>query len=317
MANLRPFIIALAFGVIAVVLVYLYIQNIQTQGPAEVEMARVVRATTDIPPRQTIREHMVEEIDVLAENVTPDTVTELEEILGQVSVTTIYENQALMYQMFREETALEDISRVLQEGERAITVGITEVSGLGGNLRPGDNVDVLVSVLSNEEVGVASTFTVLRNVDVMAVGQDIGFEDDETAGGPQVSKSVTLRVNPDQAEILTLASEIGAIRLSLRHPDDPFSPATNGTALTEFVKYTPTRQDLEDMATLQREIAQEEEDRIMAMRAMSYQPVDTDTGEPVDMYYVNELPDPGPPPILIELILGGQSQVVAIERDNK
>jgi pilus assembly protein CpaB len=314
MANLRPFIIALAFGLIAVVLVYLYIQKVQSQGPAEVQMARVVRAVVDIPPRTTIREHMVEEIDVLADNVTPDTVTELEEILGQVSVTTIYEHQILMTQMFKEETALADISRVLQEGERAITVGITEVSGLGGNLRPGDNVDVLVTILSNEEVGVASTFTVLRDIDVMAVGQDIGFEQDETTGGTQVSKSVTLRVNPDQAEILTLATEVGSIRLSLRHPDDPFAPATNGTSLTEFTKYTPTRADLEEMAAQQRAL-----EEAAAARASAATPVyiqqPSGNGETTPVYI--PLPETGPPPILVELILGGQSQMVQLEAEER
>jgi len=311
MANLRPFIIALAFALIAVVLVYLYIRNIQEgAGPEEIEMARVVRATTDIPPRTTITEHMLEEIEVPAEIITLDTVTELEEILGQVSMGPIYEQQILMRQMFREETALEDLSRMLQEGQRAVTVGVTEVSGLGGNIQPGDNVDVLVTILSNEEVGVPSTFTILRNIDVMAVGQDIGFEEDEM-GATQVSKSITLRVNPAEAEIITLASEVGSVRLALRDPDDLFAPATDGTALTEFTKFTPTREDLQEMA--QREREAEEAAAARAQPTVVYQSPEGNwedyEGEIV------EIPPPGPPPIYVELILGGESQMVEIQRE--
>jgi pilus assembly protein CpaB len=309
MANLRPFIIALAFALIAVVLVYLYIRNIQQgAGPEEIEMARVVRATTDIPPRTTITEHMLEEIEVPADIVTMDTVTELEEILGQVSMGPIYEQQILMRQMFREETALEDLSRMLQEGQRAVTVGVTEVSGLGGNIQPGDNVDVLVSILNNDEVGVPSTFTILRNIDVMAVGQDIGFEEDEM-GNTQISKSVTLRVNPSEAEILTLASEVGSLRLALRDPDDLFAPATNGTALTEFTKFTPTREDLQEMARREREAAESAASR--AQPTVVYEtPPDWENYEG----QIVEVPPPGPPPFYVELIMGGESQMVEIPR---
>jgi pilus assembly protein CpaB len=321
MSNMKPFIIALAFGLIAVALVYFYIQKIQSQQTTEqTPMVRVVRATANIPPRTTITEHMLEEIEVPEDMVTLDTVTELEEILGQVSVTAIYQNQILLNQMFKVETELQDPSRMLTEGERAVTIGISEVSGLGGNLMPGDNVDILVTILSNEEIGVSSTFTVLRNIQVMAVGQNIGFESDETASTEGVSKSITLKVTPHDAEILTLASEVGSIRLALRHPDDQFAPSSAGTALTEFTTYTPTRKDLLDMATqerqLEREAQQDELARLEAMANIRGSNVTTTgtEGEEPDLSDWNQLPELGPPPILVELILGGQSQIVALEQ---
>ncbi len=316
MANMRPFIIAIAFGIIAVVLGYLYIQKVQTDASTkEIEMARVVRATCNIPPRTNIKEHMIEEIEVLAENVTPDTITELEEILGQVSVIAIYEHQTLLDFMFKEETSLEDLSRMLKEGERAVTIGVTEVSGLGGNLMPGDHVDVLVTILSNDEVGVPSTFTVLRDVDVMAVGQNIGFSEEENGAG--ISKSVTIKVDPFQSELLALASEVGSIRLALRDPNDTFAPVTDGTPLTDFVTYTPTREDLEEAAQRARqeseEAAQREHDRMMALILAQSESGGTINFEEFGPD-INELPPPGPPPILIEVIMGGQSEVVEVPR---
>ena len=318
MSNMRPFIIALAFGIIAVLLVYFYIQRIESNQTIEaIPMARVVRATSNIPPRTNVTEHMLEEIEVPQDMVTVDTVTELEEILGAVSVTSIYENQILMNQMFKAETELQDPSRMLDEGERAVTVGVTEVSGLGGNLMPGDNVDVMVTILSNDEVGVPSTFTVLRNIQVLAVGQDIGFEGDETEPTAGVSKSVTLQVTPGDAEILTLASEVGSVRLALRNPNDLFSPSTDGTALNEFTKFTPTRQDLEEMAQAQRDRdreAQEMElDRLRAMAEIRNS-MGSETAIEPDWSEYGQLPDLGPPPITVEVILGGQSQIVTLEQ---
>jgi pilus assembly protein CpaB len=319
MSNMRPFIIALAFGLIAVALVYFYIKKVEgNQTTQQIPMVKVVRATANIPPRTNITEQMLEEIEVPEDMVTADTVTELEEILGQVSVTAIYQNQILMNPMFKAETELQDPSRMLDEGDRAITVGVSEVSGLGGNLMPGDNVDVLCTILTNEEIGVASTFTVLRDIQVMAVGQDIGFTGDETEPTAGVSKSVTLEVNPSDAEILTLASEVGSIRLALRNPNDQFSPSTGGTALTEFTKFTPTRQDLADMAQQQRQLEQDaqqaELERLQILAEIRGTTTVSDTQTEPDWTGYGELPELGPPPITIELILGGQSTIVTLEQ---
>ncbi|MCX6647638.1 MAG: Flp pilus assembly protein CpaB [bacterium] len=319
MSNMRPFIIALAFGLIAVALVYFYIKKVEgNQTTQQIPMVKVVRATANIPPRTNITEQMLEEIEVPEEMVTADTVTELEEILGQVSVTAIYQNQILMNPMFKAETELQDPSRMLDEGDRAITVGVSEVSGLGGNLMPGDNVDVLCTILASEEVGVASTFTVLRDIQVMAVGQDIGFTGDETEPSAGVSKSVTLEVNPSDAEILALASEVGSIRLALRNPNDQFSPSTGGTALTEFTKYTPTRKDLADMAQQQRQLEldaqQAELERLRVLAEIRGTTTVSDTQPESDWTGYGELPELGPPPVTVELILGGQSQIVTLEQ---
>lgn len=327
MANARPFIIALAFGLIAVGLVYFYVQKVQDEaGSTDIEMARVVRAKEYIPRDTTITDRMIEEIEIPEEFVTPDHVTELDEIVGKVSVTVIYETQTLMAQMFEEETQLENLSRQLDEGERAVTVGISEISGLGGNLKPGNSVDVLVSILDNDEVGVASTFTILRNIDVMAVGQDIGFEDDEEATG-SISKSVTLRVEPEEAQLLALATEVGSIRLVLRHPDDQFAPLTSGTALTDFVSYTQSRDDREEAESLalQREAEAEqaaaelELERLrleyqMRMDDRTYgREISSNSGSPEPD--VVELQQLGPPPIIVQMIHGGETTEVALPRN--
>lgn len=321
MKNMRPFIIALAFGIIAVVLVYFYIQKIQSdQGTREPNRVRVVRATENIPARSTITESMLEEIEVEESMLTPETVTELEEILGEVSITNIYQNQILMSPMFRAEIELQDPSRMLDEGERAVTVGVSEISGLGGNLMPGDNVDVLVTILSHDEIGVSSTFTVLRQIEVMAVGRNIGFEEDDSIPGGSISKSVTLKVNPMNAEILTLASEVGSIRLTLRHPDDLFAPSSDGTSLTDFTQYTPTRDDLEQMAARERQNERDaqsaELERIRILSTISRQNqslISTDDpDEDLPFVWPTELPDIYEP-VTVDLILGGELQTIVIE----
>jgi pilus assembly protein CpaB len=322
MSNPRPLIIALAFGLIAVVLVYVYVQQVRKQATkSEVAMVSVVRATENIPPRTTIKESMIEQIEVPADLAPPDAVIESDEILGKVSLTAIYQQQILMNQMFQEETALKDISRMLKEGELAVTIGVTEVSGLGGNLKPGDKVDVLATITSNEEVGVASTFAILRDISVMAVGQDIGFSgetgDPAAATTPPISKSVTLKVNPKDAEILSLASEVGSIRLALRYPDDLYAPKDTGTALTEFTKYTPTRKDLQEAA--KQALAEADALRQQAAynaqaQAPRYSAPAPVTPEVNPGQGIEQLANLGPPPVFVELIMGGQVSKVELQK---
>jgi pilus assembly protein CpaB len=316
MTNPRPLIIAIAFGLIAVVLVYFYVRQVQNKAQnTQVQMTSVVRAIDNIEPRSTIREDMIEEIEIPSDLVPPDAVTESEEIIGKVALVPVYAQQILMNQMFEVGTQLEDLSRQLKEGELAVTIGVTEVSGLGGNLKPGDRVDILATILDNAEVGVATTFSVLRNIGVMAVGQNIGFTEEggatDTSGS--LSKSVTLRVNPKQAEILSLASEVGSLRLALRMPDDLFAPYSPGTALTQFTTYTPTRADLEKAAAAAEQAnaqANQPERTSYPSPRLGPEVNPTDNTQPENG--IVELEPTGPPPWVVELILGGQIQTVEV-----
>ena len=65
----------------------------------------------------------------------------------------------------------------------------------------------------------------MTNVQVIAAGTKI--EQDDKNKPVQVAV-VTLLVNPDEAEKLTLASTEGKIQLALRNPLDQSSPATPG-----------------------------------------------------------------------------------------
>jgi pilus assembly protein CpaB len=88
---------------------------------------------------------------------------------------------------------------------------------------------------------------VLRNVRVLAIGQEIETKgDDKVASG----KTATLELTPRQAEILTLAQSMGEISLSLRSLADATPNGAepvgklgdNGGGAVKFLKYgVPSR----------------------------------------------------------------------------
>ena len=123
-------------------------------------------------------------------------------------------------------------------GMRALSVPVSEVSGAGGLIVPGDWVDVLVATEYRRLFGPSellgekdderhpTVLTVLQDVLVLAVGQeftpraDQGRDQatlrvDETEPQPGAA-SVTLAVTLEEAQTLFLAAQEGTLGLALR-----------------------------------------------------------------------------------------------------
>ncbi|MBI3469273.1 MAG: Flp pilus assembly protein CpaB [Planctomycetes bacterium] len=87
-------------------------------------------------------------------------------------------------------------------------------------IRPGDRVDLLVHLTEGRGgVGKTMTVTFLRFIKVFAIDQQYTPTDagDATAAA---TKTVSLLVKPQQAELVTLAQSLGKINLVMRSPKD-------------------------------------------------------------------------------------------------
>jgi pilus assembly protein CpaB len=109
------------------------------------------------------------------------------------------------------------LAAVLKPGMRAVTFGISEISGLAGMVFPGDRVDMLLTHElpgTEEQEGEArrASETVLENVRVLAIGQRL----DDQAETPVEGKTATIEVTPKQAEMVAVLVELGRISLALR-----------------------------------------------------------------------------------------------------
>ncbi|MDX2180108.1 MAG: Flp pilus assembly protein CpaB [Bryobacteraceae bacterium] len=114
---------------------------------------------------------------------------------------------------------------MVQVGMRAMAVRVTDVVGVAGFVQPGLRVDVLVTGRPPRGQ-VPITTTVLQNIKVLSSGPALMPD----ARGQAISyQSVTLEVTPEQAEILTLATNEGRIQLVLRNSKDDSTAATPGS----------------------------------------------------------------------------------------
>jgi pilus assembly protein CpaB len=120
------------------------------------------------------------------------------------------------------------MAAILPSGMRAISTPIKEETAAGGFILPNDRVDVILS--HKMKVGSKDTpvsEAVLRNVRVLAIGQQIENKDGEKVA---TGKTATLELTPRQTEVLTLAQSMGEISLSLRSLADTAPGQSEATA---------------------------------------------------------------------------------------
>jgi Flp pilus assembly protein CpaB len=120
-------------------------------------------------------------------------------------------------------------------GLRAVSVAIKDGAALAGFLNPGNLVDVLVTVVDPDagpqggpEGGEEVTTTLLQAVYVLGVDSRMGAEtaDQATAARGRHDPTVTLLVDPADAERVAHADFSGDIRLTLRTNTDAALVAT-------------------------------------------------------------------------------------------
>jgi pilus assembly protein CpaB len=115
------------------------------------------------------------------------------------------------------------ISSRVRPGIRAMTISVDEVNSLSGMLQPGDRIDLLLSVRPPAAAGPAQpevTRTVMQGVVVLATGRQSRVAvGDEPAGG-RAYTSITVEVDPEQAQRLVVAQRAGRLTAVLRNPDD-------------------------------------------------------------------------------------------------
>ena len=114
------------------------------------------------------------------------------------------------------------LSGEIPPGMRALGVEARPESSHAGLLRPGDRVDVLLTVGDPRIPNSARSVVVAQNILVLAVGRAMTVEVDEETGRASNAYilQVSLEVRLEDAQRLTLSRRQGEMRILLRNPND-------------------------------------------------------------------------------------------------
>ena len=109
------------------------------------------------------------------------------------------------------------MSSLLPAGKRAVATEISVATGAGGFILPNDRVDVIM--VRKSEIGSYLTETVLSNVRVLAIDQQIQENPDGSKSA--VGTTATLELTPDQTKVITVAQQMAErLQLALRSVAD-------------------------------------------------------------------------------------------------
>ena len=116
-------------------------------------------------------------------------------------------------------TANGGVAAVTDINKRAMSVKVDDVIGVAGFIKPGDRVDVMVTI--EPEGGKQANMNmmskmILENVKVLASGTQMERKGKDEE--PKPVQVITVEVEVEEAEKLALASTQGKLRLALRNP---------------------------------------------------------------------------------------------------
>src|SRR3990172_10021112 len=233
--NRALILLGLFLGLVSAALVVVYLSKASDDGGGNVSGGvgtPVVVASQDIPAGTRVTVEMLTLKPIASDAVLAGAYTEMETVVGQVTrVPLVSGEQVIPTKVAATGAAITDVENpplayVIPEGKRALSVEVSSVIGASGLIRPGDYVDVILTVqvqggTSGGAAGESASRdqlarTILQNALVLSVDQDValpaaGGEEgappstDDGAKSNADASTVTLAVSPVHGEVLTLA----------------------------------------------------------------------------------------------------------------
>ena len=234
-------------GLAAAILVFVIVQR---SDASEGDASRsVVVAKQDIPVQSRLVADLLEVKTMPADEVDAEAFTARSQVVDRITGVAIAAGEQILPSMVSDRAG-ESLTFKITPGKRAVSIEVKEAVTAGGNVQPGDEVDVVGVLAVSKDADINSvlavfapgmqpvvmptvadsdlnlTATILEGVKVLAVGQSLAQSEEETttavtkpetdAESRPKAKSVTLEVTPQQAQLLALADEMGVLRLSVR-----------------------------------------------------------------------------------------------------
>jgi pilus assembly protein CpaB len=280
-------IFALFFAGIAAWLTYGYLQKEMSSVKAG-QPQKIAVAASDIPIGTTITAAQVKVASWPKDSIPPGSAQSADAVVTRVAIRTIARGDAITEQKLKPKSGSAGsgfMTYVVPQGHRAVTVAVNEVAGVAGFLTPNDRVDVIVTtpLPNNDKENISKI--ILENVPILATGQVT----DQKEGKPVVVPTVTLDLQPVDAEKLVLSATKGSLQLLLRNIADSSHTDTKGATMGRVLYGTELPVPV----------------RVVASRPVSHKPVHVVKSAPKPVALVKAAAPPPPPPsYTLEIVRG-------------
>lgn len=228
-------VIMVALAVILGFVAYQLSQNLTTEKVAEApppppaDQVLAVVATKRIPAYEPITEESVALVPISVEP--PQYYTDLQSVVGRPALRPIPVGTTITDESF---SGANTLAQAIPTGMQAMSLGISDVVAVGGFVKPGDTVDVLIYIrASGSEVEDSQARVLLESARVLAYEERlINASADDTDGGPgqqqRRERTAVLAVPEKQTTKVMLGASLGELRLALRPTNEKLGANITG-----------------------------------------------------------------------------------------
>jgi pilus assembly protein CpaB len=188
------------------------------------ETVEVVVAARDIAIRSQIPSAAVALKELPASAVHPLALRSLDKAIERYALSGVRAGEQVLSADVGDQPSGGSLARLVPEGQRALSIAISDAVAAGGLVEPGDRIDI-IGLFEEGDVGKTGAVQVAENIEVLAVsnallGQETDGAERRSSSPTAVSSTVTIALTPEMAERVALADQVGSLRISLRRPGD-------------------------------------------------------------------------------------------------
>lgn len=223
---------AVVLGLITSLLVFGWLRQAELRRVAEaavpvVSTAEVIVAKGDLAWGTKLTPEMLQVVNYPAEALPDGHYKNVDELNDAVLLHDVKTNEPILKSKLASGKDVGvGVAAVTDPSKRAMSVKVDEVIGVSGFIKPGDRVDVMVTIESDSRRQHPIAKLILENLKVLAAGMQ--YEKNGTEKDPKPVQVMTLEVDIEEAEKLALASTQGKLRLALRNPLNAEKVLTTG-----------------------------------------------------------------------------------------
>jgi pilus assembly protein CpaB len=222
--NLILLIVAIVIGLVAVILANTYFSGVeqnQQRVAEEQKLSRIVVASQNVGFGVPLNDQNLRLVNWPSNSIPVGAFTSIPAATrgNRVALRPIVIGEPVLASKVSGADGRATLSANLPVGKLAYAIPINDTSGVGGFVRPGDVVDVLVTrPIPGEGTSANDKMTdvVLEAVPVLGIDQ----VSDENATKPATAKTATLEVDTFGAQKLALSIQLGTLSLALRNVAD-------------------------------------------------------------------------------------------------
>lgn len=226
--------VAVAGGSVYAARVYIDASAASASASADNGLVTVVVAARDIPYGQEIQPQMLQNMQWPREALPVGAMTEMADLVplpGQAprrAKRALAQGELILASKISEYGEKVTIVQSLGENTRAMAIKVDAETAVGGFVTPGDTVDIL---LTQGRDNLMQAVTILQNVRVVGVDQ----VSDEQSDAPEIARTVTVEVSPEQGQKLALAQKAGTLSLTLRSLDRALDAPLDSIKLSDLL----------------------------------------------------------------------------------